>query len=283
MSRVKKYKSIDEISQLIYKPNFHNSYKNIREWGGAGVIITSQPLPYPTDKIVIVTSHASALSWLFKRIGKYTVLPEYVYKYELYGNLAKSAIRYQYDCLSTEQKKTLNESEQQQLFQFLDSDSSKFSQPVMINNYGYQLDSRASEENRPQNLLTAVWREAERMLNDYYVNLFVYGTLMNRESNHVYLKNAKALGTEEVNSARLYDLGAYPMMLHEGNSTVCGELYQISLKTLHLLDSLEGHPHYFRRELITLNSGIQAVAYLGRAEMASELVPVIKSGNWRER
>ena len=72
------------------------------------------------------------------------------------------------------------------------------------------------------------------------------------------------------------------MMLCQGNGTVCGELYQIPLKTLCLLDSLEGHPNYFHRELITVTSGIQAIAYLGRAEMVSKSIPAIESGSWRD-
>jgi gamma-glutamylcyclotransferase (GGCT)/AIG2-like uncharacterized protein YtfP len=42
---------------------------------------------------------------------------------------------------------------------------------------------------------------------------------MRGESNHLWLENAEFLGDDELENARLFDLGAYPMMLSKkGNS-----------------------------------------------------------------
>ena len=114
-----------------------------------------------------------------------------------------------------------------------------------------------------------------------YVKLLVYGTLMRGESNHLWLDDAKFLGDDELENARLFDLGAYPMIL-SGQGIVRGELYHVSLKTVQLLDELEGHPNYFHRDWLTLKSGTEAFVYLGKKEIALEY-PLISSGQWRDR
>ena len=119
------------------------------------------------------------------------------------------------------------------------------------------------------------------MLNEYYVKVFVYGTLMGAESNHLWLDHAQFLGDYERENAQLFDLGAYPMMLF-GKGIVRGEVYHVPLKTVLLLDELEGHPNYFHRDWLRLKSGTEALAYLGKKEIALEY-PLIPSGQWRER
>jgi gamma-glutamylcyclotransferase (GGCT)/AIG2-like uncharacterized protein YtfP len=52
--------------------------------------------------------------------------------------------------------------------------------------------------------------------------------------------------------------------------------------TLERLDQLEGHPHYYRREVLTLSDGSQAWVYLGtEQEVAGK--PLVHRGDWGSR
>ena len=281
MNKDKCYKSLSDIARQIYHRSYLNRIRGIREWGGAGVIVTAnKDSSYRQNDIVVYTLHPQALSWLIKQLG-YTIVGEMICKYEFYGNLATAAIRYQHSRMSELQLSQLSEQQQQNLARFLNSDSSKFGQLVVVESYGCQVDCSASDEDSPEGLLMAVLQEAQRMLNEYYVKLFVYGTLMKGESNHLWLDNALFLGDDERENAQLFDLGAYPMML-SGKGIVRGELYHVPLKTVLLLDELEGHPNYFHRDWLMLKSGTEALVYQGKKEIALEYT-LIPSGQWRER
>lgn len=277
----KTYKSTDEIAEFFHQPRFLKLTEAFWEWGGADVIVTSLPLGDQTSKTVVTTRHAKALTWLFRQLKDRTILSEIIWKYELYGNLALAALRYQYSCMSAEQKAQLSELQRQSLEQFFNTSTSTFRPTIITSSYGCQVDCSAGDEENPQGLLVAVLAEAERMLSEYYVKLFVYGTLMRGESNHLWIEDAEEEGRDAVENEQLFDLGSYPMLL-TGEGTVSGEVYSIPLKTLQVLDRLEGHPDYFQRQWFTLKSGSQALAYQGREEIARNY-PVIKSGDWRSR
>lgn len=307
----KRYKSLADIARIIRHPSFSKQIRGVKEWVGADVIITADKnRQYSSKYIVVYTRHAQALSWLIEQL-KYIFCPDCFWKYEFYGNLATAAIRYLYGRMSAEQLNKLSEQEQQNLAQFLNSDSSKFQQLVDVASYECQVDCSAKDEDRvkgllmavveeaermsyrcqidcsagdedsSEGLLMAVLQEAERMSNEYYVKLFVYGTLKRGESNHSYLENAEFLGDDEVENAQLFDLGAYPMML-SGEGIVKGELYYVPLKTVQLLDVLEGHPNYFHQDWLMLKSGTTALVYLGKKKFALKH-PLISSGQWRDR
>ena len=281
MNKAKRYKSPSDIAQQTRHRSFLNRLRGVPEWAGAGVIITAnKDRSYWDSDIVVHTSYAQVLSWLIEQLG-YTILGEIIRKYEFYGNLATAAIRYQHSRMSAEQLSKLTQQEQENLARFLNSNSTKFQQLVVVDNYGCQVNCSASDEDSPEGLLMAVLQEAERMLNEYYVKLFVYGTLMKGESNHLWLDSVELLGQDEVQNAQMFDLGAYPMML-SGKGIVRGELYHVPLKTVLLLDELEGHPNYFHREFLMLKSGTEALVYLGKKESILEY-PLISSGQWRDR
>lgn len=312
MHKAKRNKTLSDLARLIRHPSFSNRIRRVKEWGGADVVITADKnRQYSSKDIIVYTRHAQAFSWLIDQL-KDIFCPDYFWKYEFYGNLATAAIRYLHSCMSAEQLNKLSEQEQQNLARFLSSDSSKFQQLVDdVANYKCQVDCSAKDEDRlegllmavvqeaermsyrcqvdcsagdedsPEGLLMAVLQEAERMSNEYYVKLFVYGTLMRGESNHSCLENAEFLGDDEVENARIFDLGAYPMML-SGEGVVKGELYHVPLKTVQLLDVLEGHPNYFHQDWLTLKSGTTALVYLGKKKIALEY-PLIPSGQWRDR
>ena len=112
-------------------------------------------------------------------------------------------------------------------------------------------------------------------------DIFVYGTLLQGESNHVFLAGAKFLGIDQLTNAQLFDLGNYPMVV-PGEGLVLGEVYRISPAILQKLDILEEHPDYYQRSLVTLQSSHVAFAYWGRADLVIGC-SVITSGSWPDR
>ena len=79
----------------------------------------------------------------------------------------------------------------------------------------------------------------------------------------------------------LVSLGAFPAMLAGGNTAVVGEVYAVDRAILAGLDRLEGHPHFYRRQLVRLKDGERVLAYLLRREQAQGR-PTIESGDWRQ-
>jgi len=105
------------------------------------------------------------------------------------------------------------------------------------------------------------------------VAVFVYGTLMQEEPNHSYLKDAEFVRRTRTGPGfALIKLHYYPAMIKAGNTKVEGEVYLVDDKTLRRLDCIEQHPNFYRRETITLDDGEEAIAYL---------MPIIQSGDWR--
>ena len=111
--------------------------------------------------------------------------------------------------------------------------------------------------------------------------VFVYGTLLSGEPNHHVLADAELIGqASTAPDFLLVDLGAFPALVPGGETAVAGEVYKVDNATLARLDHLEGHPRFYRREPITLNSGQDALAYM-QAPKQTRGRPHISSGDWR--
>ena len=115
--------------------------------------------------------------------------------------------------------------------------------------------------------------------------VFVYGTLKKGWGNNSLLKDSTYKGTGTV-TGTLIDLGSFPALLKEGDSTVHGELYKITDDTLTMLDMLEGHPYFYKRELISANSSegdtlAEVWAYCV-PEVFRQSHAIIVDGNWRD-
>lgn len=108
--------------------------------------------------------------------------------------------------------------------------------------------------------------------------VFVYGTLCRGDYNHHHLAGAQYQGPGVTESEfELYDLGTYPGAVR-GTGQVIGEIYAVDREILERLDRLEGHPGFYRRELISTRYG-PAWFYLYRG--AVENCARIESGDWR--
>ena len=111
-------------------------------------------------------------------------------------------------------------------------------------------------------------------------NLFVYGTLKKGFSRNTILKDSLFIG--EVMTKPLFtliDLTYYPGVLECGNTSIHGELYEVTDETLQYCDVIEGHPNFYKRIEIELNNNATAWCYvLDHAKYENPLV--ISSGKW---
>jgi gamma-glutamylaminecyclotransferase len=113
--------------------------------------------------------------------------------------------------------------------------------------------------------------------------LFTYGTLMRGFCNHRLLAGSKFLGHAKTeDSFILYDLGFPGMADEESQTQVAGELFRIDDDTLARCDRLEGVPHLYRREQITVLCGCESAtcyAYFIQPPHYNN-AKIIHYGNW---
>ena len=110
--------------------------------------------------------------------------------------------------------------------------------------------------------------------------LFVYGTLRSGHMRNSVLSNEEHLGKfKTIKKYKMISLRSFPGLLENGNRSIVGELYKVSLNTLFTCDRIEGHPHFYERRFIKLKTGIKAWAYFLPNDKY-ENFPEVKSGDW---
>ena len=79
--------------------------------------------------------------------------------------------------------------------------------------------------------------------------VFVYGSLKKGFHNHHILVDggAKFIAKDSI-KGRMHNLGRFPCVV-KGDDVIHGEVYSVNRATMARLDMLEGHPHFYRREL----------------------------------
>lgn len=78
------------------------------------------------------------------------------------------------------------------------------------------------------------------------MNVFVYGTLKGGMAGRM----GELIGPAIVRSLTLYDLGAFPAAVPRAGHVVEGEVWKINGQMLAQLDRIEGHPYFYRREIV---------------------------------
>lgn len=111
--------------------------------------------------------------------------------------------------------------------------------------------------------------------------VFVYGSLKQGFHNFRLLHDAPFIGVDKTKGT-LLDLGSFPGLLAEGQTTIHGEVYEVDGRSLARLDRLEGHPDFYKREFHTLESGQQAWVYFINEGYADKRRR-ISSGIWEKK
>lgn len=117
------------------------------------------------------------------------------------------------------------------------------------------------------------------------VLVFVYGSLMRGMHNHRILIRSEFVTEAKTRPAfRLVDMGAFPGMVI-GDEPVKGEIFRVPLDVLDSLDMLEGHPHFYKRqEIVVESSGGELVAWayvLPHSSLSRHRGGLITGGDWR--
>jgi len=122
--------------------------------------------------------------------------------------------------------------------------------------------------------------------------LFVYGTLRPpqpdtpADDSRYYLKIAAQIKSTAPAwlQGRLYHLGTYPG-LRPGQGKVQGDLLTVTPKAVAIMDRIEGHPTFFKREKVTVHTAaetVQAWVYWAPKGLVQGKPP-IASGDWFKR
>ncbi|UOQ43704.1 gamma-glutamylcyclotransferase [Halobacillus salinarum] len=115
--------------------------------------------------------------------------------------------------------------------------------------------------------------------------VFVYGTLLNGESNH-HIAVPHLLKSEPGTiHGCLYNVGRYPAVVLNDKNKITGEWFTITEEGLRQFDTLEGHEpgstnnHYDRVWIADANNDQEGYVYTFTEEQAAALEE-IPSGNW---
>ena len=103
----------------------------------------------------------------------------------------------------------------------------------------------------------------------------VYGSLRQRMGNHRLLTNSTFLGTTVVEGWDMYDLGAFPTIVH-GELPLTAEVYEVTDSVFASLDRLEGFPSFYDRSSIPTEYGQAWIYHFHEAPNA----PQVYSGDW---
>ncbi len=121
--------------------------------------------------------------------------------------------------------------------------------------------------------------------------VFVYGSLLSGLHNHGVLGPSRLVGNAAMFGGNLYSLGHFPGLILpdvlSNTDWVIGEVYEIPDQLVaHHLDTLEGHPSHYKRELRTvevvndgLSKSVQAWVYVYQYSVNN--YAKVPDGDWR--
>ena len=93
--------------------------------------------------------------------------------------------------------------------------------------------------------------------------LFVYGTLMNGESAHYMMAEAKFIGNYRLPDYAMYRVAHYPGIVEKAGESVLGELYEIEESMLQKFDAYEAEGDlYLRKEVYVYNCNSAEKTYV---------------------
>lgn len=78
----------------------------------------------------------------------------------------------------------------------------------------------------------------------------VYGTLKKNEGNHHLLEGSECLGNRVLYNIGITDRPGFPFAYKKDGFRTTIEIYEVNNYVLKSIDSLEGHPDWYKREKI---------------------------------
>lgn len=110
--------------------------------------------------------------------------------------------------------------------------------------------------------------------------VFVYGTLKSGWGNHdSYMADAKFIKDVALKGVSIHtdEATRLPFAMKNKKGRIQGEIYEVDDQTLKMLDRLESHPVWYKRQLFKVGK-YKVWIYLNPEE-AKDL-PIIPNGNW---
>lgn len=114
------------------------------------------------------------------------------------------------------------------------------------------------------------------------MKLFVYGSLMQGQRNHEYLKDSSFLG--EVETGPEFEMvtnGSIPIV-RPGSEVVHGELYEASEDVIKGIEVLEEVAAGLYKRIESTIKGDKAVIFLGGTILDSDTWVKVEGGNWKK-
>lgn len=109
--------------------------------------------------------------------------------------------------------------------------------------------------------------------------VMVYGSLRRGMGNHGVIEPGQFLGFDVVEGFNMHSYGAYPYVTH-GNGAVTVEVYEVDCTTMGRLDTLEGYPSFYNRELRMTKHGEAWIYFIDDEE--DDFYDKVEDGDWVE-
>lgn len=114
--------------------------------------------------------------------------------------------------------------------------------------------------------------------NQDSVLVAVYGSLRQGLGNHPLLGDSPLVSTERVKGFTMHSLGGFPCV-YPGDGVITVEVYSVTQELLEgPLDSLEGHPSWYKREIVKTSVG-DAWVYVMQPYTYKN-TPIVSDGDW---
>jgi gamma-glutamylcyclotransferase (GGCT)/AIG2-like uncharacterized protein YtfP len=105
----------------------------------------------------------------------------------------------------------------------------------------------------------------------------VYGTFKRGHANHGLLRNSRFLGEDRTKPIfTMYNLGAFPSIVPNGNTSIHVEVYEVDASTFGRVDMFEGYPSLHDRFKIETKYGDAWIYYMKEVLESNEVI----SGRW---
>lgn len=106
----------------------------------------------------------------------------------------------------------------------------------------------------------------------------VYGSLLKGFGNHRLIQDSKYIGDGLTKPEyTMVSLGGFPGVIKNGNNSIYFQVYELDDETFKRVDRLEGHPAFYKRDIIETEYGDVWMYFLDESYLEHEKV---ESGNW---